>query len=74
LPDARRCWKRDSGAIWDLKKQARFDRWTSADAAGRQILPGLARYDEVISAGAVEHALRLTVAKTRRAYVPPTSH
>lgn len=68
-------WKAGSGAIWDLKKnQVRPDRWTSADAAGLPILPGLVRYDEVMGAGAVEHALRFTLAKTRRAYVPPASH
>lgn len=68
-------WKAGSGAIWDLKtNQVRPDRWTSADAAGLPILPGLIRYDEVVGAGAVEHALRFTLAKTRRAYVPPASH
>lgn len=69
-------WKADSGAIWDLKKTdpSRPAGWTSADAAGLPIMPGLVRYDEVVGAGAVEHALRFTLSKTRHAYVPPASH
>jgi len=75
FPESNGAWKADSGAIWDLKKnQVRPDHWTSADAAGLPILPGLVRYDEVAGAPAVEHALRFTLAKTRRAYVPPASH
>ena len=74
LPDGKG-WKADSGAIWDLKKnQVRPAGWTSADAAGLPILPGLVRYDEVIEKKALEHAMRFTVSKTRRAYVPPASH
>jgi hypothetical protein len=68
-------WKADSGAIWDLtKNQVRPAGWTSADAAGLPILPGLVRYDEVVGRKALEHAVRFTLAKTRRAYVPPASH
>jgi hypothetical protein len=68
-------WKADSGAIWNLKEnQERPARWTSADAAGLPILPGLVRYDEVVGKGAIEHALRFTLSKSRRAYVPPASH
>jgi hypothetical protein len=68
-------WKADSGAIWDLKKnQVRPAGWTSADAAGLPILPGLVRYDEVVGKKALEHAVRFTLAKTRRAYLPPASH
>ena len=68
-------WKADGGAMWDLKKnQVRPAGWTSADAAGLPILPGLVRYDEVVEKKALEHALRFTLAKTRRAYVPPASH
>ena len=68
-------WKADSGAVWDLKKnQVRPTGWTSADAAGLPILPGLVRYDEVVAKKAIEHALRFTLSKTRRAYVPPASH
>jgi hypothetical protein len=68
-------WKADSGAIWDLKKnQVRPAGWTSADAAGLPILPGLVRYDEVVGKKALEHAIRFTLGKTRRAYLPPASH
>jgi hypothetical protein len=68
-------WKADSGAIWDLtKNQVRPARWTSADAAGLAILPGLVRYDEVVEKKSIEHALRFTLRKTRQAYVPPASH
>ncbi len=75
FPDGKGGWKADGGAIWDLKKnQVRPDRWTSADAAGLPILPGLVRYDEAVEGNAIEHALRFTLAKTRRAYVPPASH
>ncbi|HEY0582899.1 MAG TPA: hypothetical protein VGE94_12005, partial [Chloroflexota bacterium] len=48
--------------------------WTSADAAGLPILPGLVRYDEVVEQGVIAHALRFTVRRTRRAYVPPARH
>ncbi len=74
-PDDNGGWKAGSGAIWDLKQnQVRPAGWTSADAAGLPILPGLVRYDEVIEKQAIEHALRFTLSKTRRAYVPPASH
>lgn len=75
FPDGKGGWKAESGAIWDLKKnQVRPPRWTSADAAGLPILPGLVRYDEVIERKAIRHALRFTLRKTRKAYVPPASH
>lgn len=75
FPDGKGGWKADSGAVWDLEQnQIRPAGWTSADAAGLPILPGLVRYDEVVGKGAIEHALRFTVQKTRRAYVPPASH
>jgi hypothetical protein len=75
FPDGKGGWKADGGALWDLKKnQVRPAGWTSADAAGLPILPGLVRYDEAVGKKAVEHALRFTVSKTRRAYVPPASH
>jgi hypothetical protein len=68
-------WKASSGAIFDLKNpKPRPAGWTSADAAGLPILPGLARYDEIVGAGALGHALRFTVRKSRRAYVPPARH
>lgn len=75
FPDGRGGWKADSGAIWDLhKNQVRPAGFTSADAAGLPILPGLVRYDEVVGKQSVDHALRFTLKKTRRAYVPPASH
>jgi hypothetical protein len=67
-------WHAGSGAIWSLtSNQLRPAGWTSADAAGLPILPGLARYDEV-AAGRIDHALRFTVSRTRRAYVWPARH
>ena len=67
-------WSGGSGAIYDLNSNAlRPDGWTSADAAGLPILPGLIRYDEIV-AGAVTHALRFTASRTQRAYVWPARH
>jgi hypothetical protein len=67
-------WSAYSGVVWDLKSNAlRPERWTSADAAGLPILPGLARHDEV-AAGAINHALRITVPTTQRAYIHPATH
>jgi hypothetical protein len=67
-------WSAGSGAIWDLTSNALRPRgWTSADAAGLPILPGLARYDEV-AAGSIRHALRFTVRRSRRAYIYPARH
>lgn len=67
-------WTAGSGAIFDLNSNAlRPAGWTSADAAGLPIFPGLARYDEVAD-GEIRHALRFTVARTRRAYVHPARH
>lgn len=67
-------WDADSGAIFDLNSnQLRPDTWTSADAAGLPIFPGLVRYDEV-DAGAIRHALRFTAPQTQRAYVWPARH
>jgi hypothetical protein len=67
-------WAAGSGAIWDLKTNAyRPDGWTSADAAGLPMLPGLVRYDEV-ARGEITHALRFTVPETQRAYIFPASH
>jgi hypothetical protein len=77
LYDARKTggrWRAGSGAVWNLRSNAlRPAGWTSADAAGLPILPGLARYDEV-AAGEIDHALRFTVERTRRAYVYPARH
>lgn len=67
-------WKAGSGATWNLRSNTvRPAGWTSADAAGLPIFPGLARYDEV-ARGTIDHALRFTVARTRRAYVYPARH
>jgi hypothetical protein len=67
-------WRAGSGATWDLRSNAlRPAGWTSADAAGLPILPGLVRYDEV-AAGAIRHALRFTTSTTRRAYIYPARH
>ncbi|MFT4049228.1 MAG: hypothetical protein QM648_05240 [Solirubrobacterales bacterium] len=67
-------WKAGSGAVWSLKSnKLRPAGWTSADAAGLPIFPGLARYDEV-ARGAIDHALRFTAPRTRRAYVYPARH
>lgn len=67
-------WRAASGAIWDLRSnRLRPAGWTSADAAGLPILPGLARYEEV-ARGRITHALRFTVERTRRAYVHPARH
>jgi len=67
-------WRAGSGAIWSLRSnRLRPNGWTSADAAGLPILPGLARYDEV-ARGVIDHALRFTVSRTRRAYVWPARH
>jgi hypothetical protein len=70
-------WKCDAGAIFhldsnDVRPTAKRG-WTSADAAGLPIFPGLVRYDEV-SAGEIPHALRFTVSHTREAYVKPANH
>jgi hypothetical protein len=67
-------WTAAAGAIWNLRTNAlRPASWTSADAAGLPIFPGLARYDEV-ARGVINHALRFTAARTRRAYVYPARH
>ena len=68
-------WQAGSGAIFDLASNAlRPAGWTSADAAGLPILPGLARYDEVVEQREIRHALRFTAKVTRRAYVFPARH
>ncbi len=67
-------WAAQSGARWDLRSNAvRPAGWTSADAAGLPILPGLVRYDEVAS-GRIAHALRVTFAQTQRGYIFPARH
>jgi hypothetical protein len=67
-------WNADGGVIWNLRSAAlRTDGFTSADAAGLPIFPGLARFDEAAS-GHIDHALRVTVSSTRDAWVHPASH
>lgn len=67
-------WTAGSGAIWDLRSNAlRPVGWTSADAAGLPILPGLVRYDDIAS-GAILHALRFTAPYTARSYIYPARH
>jgi len=67
-------WNADSGTEWGLRSPARRpDSWTSADAAGLPIFPGLVRYDEV-AAGHLDHAIRVTFESTRDAWVHPASH
>jgi hypothetical protein len=68
-------WTAGSGAIFDLRSNAlRPDGWTSADAAGLPIFPGLVRYEEVVEDGVIDHALRFTVSRSRRGYIHPATH
>jgi hypothetical protein len=68
-------WRAASGAVFDLNSNAlRPAGWTSADAAGLPIFPGLVRYDEVFEQQEITHALRFTAQLTRRAYVSPARH
>ena len=67
-------WHAGSGAIWGMKTNStRTACWTSADAAGLPIFPGLARYEEA-KAGAIHHALRFTMNSVQQAFTPPASH
>jgi len=67
-------WHAGSGAVYNLRMNAlRPAGWTSADAAGLSILAGLVRYDEV-SLGRIDHAIRITVPRTQRAYLWPARH
>jgi len=68
-------WTAGSGAVFDLASNAlRPAGWTSADAAGLPIFPGLVRYDEAVEQSEIRHALRFTCPRTRRAYVAPATH
>lgn len=71
----RKPWRADQASVFDLGQNLpqRPAGWTSADAAGLPILPGLVRYDEVES-GFIDHAIRITFEETRRAYISPASH
>jgi hypothetical protein len=74
FPEDDGSWSAASGAIYDLTSNAlRPETWTSADAAGLPILPGLIRYEEV-AAGKINHALRFTAPQTRQAYIWPARH
>jgi hypothetical protein len=67
-------WRAGSGAVWSLRSNHMRPRgWTSADAAGLPILPGLARYDEA-KRGRIDHALRFTASRTRKAFLYPARH
>jgi hypothetical protein len=69
-------WTGDSGSVFDLGSPLlgqRPDGWTSADAAGLPIYPGLVTKEEVDS-GVIDHAIRITFSETRRAYIPPATH
>jgi len=73
-PNADGSWHAGSGASYDLRSdRLRPAGWTSADAAGLPILPGLVRYEEV-AAGRIDHAIRVTVPRTRNSYLWPARH
>ncbi len=73
-PNADGSWSTGSTAVWDLlSNEQRPWTWTSADAAGLPVFPGLVRYDEV-AAGQIQHAIRFTLQNSRAAFVPPASH
>src|SRR5450631_4496160 len=73
-PNTDGSWRAGSGAVFDLTSNAlRPATWTSADAAGLPILPGLVRYEEVF-AGEIAHALRFTAPQTRNAFIWPARH
>jgi hypothetical protein len=68
-------WEATSGAIFDLNSNdLRPDFWTSADAAGLPVFPGLVRYEEVLGESVIDHALRFTVEETQRAFIHPATH
>jgi hypothetical protein len=74
VPNGNGSWNADSAAVWDLlADEQRPWTWTSADAAGLPIFPGLVRYDEV-AAGQIQHAIRFTLPQSKAAMIPPASH
>lgn len=74
-PDGKGGWHCGSGAIFDLSSNAlRLAGWTSADAAGMPIFPGLVRYEEMVGKKEINHAIRFTMVHSRRAYVYPARH
>jgi hypothetical protein len=73
-PDGEGGWWGGSGAVFDLtSNDLRPDGWTSSDAAGLPVLPGLIRYEEIVN-GVITHAIRFTAEKTQQAYVWPARH
>jgi hypothetical protein len=73
--DGGQSWNAGSGAIFYLdRNDLRPDYWTSADAAGLPIFPGLVRYDEVVEKGVIDHALRFTVERTQPGFIHPATH
>ena len=73
--DGGKVWKAGSGAVFDLNSnKLRPANWTSADAAGLPIFPGLVRYDEVMEQKEIRHALRFTITRSRHAYCAPATH
>jgi len=74
-PEGDGSWTAGSGAIWDLSlNEMRPEGWTSADAAGLAILPGLITYEEVYEQGEINHAVRFTLGNIQRGYIRPASH
>ncbi len=74
-PQADGTWHAGSGAIWHLdENEVRPAGWTSADAAGLAIFPGLVKWEEVNEDGEIRHAIRVTLSNIQRAYIPPASH
>ena len=72
--NTQRGWQAAQASVFDLKSnKLRSEGWTSADAAGLPIFPAVVRFDE-LKRGMVEHAMRVTVVRTRRAYVTPARH
>jgi hypothetical protein len=68
-------WHAGSGAVFDLRtNQLRPIYWTSADAAGLPIFPGLVRYDEVVQRGVIDHAVRFTCPRTQKGFIAPARH
>ncbi len=68
-------WSAFSGAVFDLRSNdLRPETWTSADAAGLPIYPGLVKYDEVMTDGAITHAVRFTVSSSQAGYIDPARH
>ncbi len=75
FPNADGSWNAGCGAVFDLtSNKLRPETWTSADAAGLPIFPGLVRYDEAVLTGQIRHALRFTVQLTQKAYIHPATH